>query len=108
VAVAFGRVARAGDTIEVRAAGRAFEGSAIAEALVRGELDEALARATSRDTLSLWHLVAERPAAEREAIVTRIEVLTREVPPELRPGVMAAGRSALERWRDEVLIDYWL
>jgi hypothetical protein len=40
----------------------AFEGSAIAEVLVRGELDAALAGATSRDTLSLWHLVAERPA----------------------------------------------
>jgi hypothetical protein len=69
-----------------------------------------LAEARREDALTLWHLLARRRGAEREAVYERLATLTPPPAGVTRAGVLQGDRAMLDRWWDELglgEIRYW-
>jgi hypothetical protein len=65
-------------------------------------LDLLLSRARSRDTLTLWHLLARVDGADRERVYEAMASLAAPPAGVTREGVLHVNREMLERWRSEL------
>jgi hypothetical protein len=66
-----------------------------------------LASARTRDTLTLWHLLARSEGEGRERVYERLAALA--APPEgvTREGILGLDASMLQTWKDQ-LEDEWI
>ena len=65
-------------------------------------LDQVLAAARPRDTLTLWHLVSRVPAGRRARVIDRIDALVPPPPTVARDAALALDPETLRRWREEL------
>lgn len=65
-------------------------------------LEQVLALARVRDTLTLWHLLAKTQGADRERVFDRMAALTPLPAGVAREAALALDRSTLTEWRQEL------
>ena len=80
-----------------------FDGDAGARS---SALDSLLTQARSKDTLTLWHLLARVSGTDRERVYDAMASLALPPPGVTREGVLALNRDMLDRWRS-VLETSW-
>lgn len=62
--------------------------------------------AETRDTITLWNLLSRTTAADRAAVVARLDELSQRPPSVRAEDVLSGDAGAIERWR-EALDDSW-
>lgn len=67
-----------------------------------GALAQVLAAATSRDTLTLWHLLGRVEGADRQAVFDRLAAISAPPPEARKPEILDGNPAALERWRNDL------
>lgn len=75
---------------------------AFKQALERNQVDDILANARVRDTLSLWHLILRAPPEDRARVYDRIAGLVTIPPAISRDRVLRLDRGELDRLKDEL------
>lgn len=69
-------------------------------------LPDVLDSATEDDTVTLWNLLPRTRAADRAAVLARLEALRPRPEGVTAESILAGDRDALERWRGELELDW--
>ena len=85
---------------ELRAAVARFDGGDAAAVRAIVELAEAL------DTVTLWNLLSRTAAADRAAVLARLDALSPRPPDVRAEDVLAGDAGAIERWRDALALGW--
>jgi hypothetical protein len=75
---------------------------ALTDALRTNSLDDILANARVRDTLTLWHLLSRVGVNDRQRVYDRIAALTPVPPDILREKALTLDPDTLARWKDSL------